>query len=74
MHRSPRLSVDLVLSKILAKEISLKSYSEKGIISAPNPYVLVIPSKSPPNSQKKSYTRVAFDECIFCNQKDHWKT
>ena len=27
LHRSPRLSVDLVVSKLLAKEIRLKSYS-----------------------------------------------
>ena len=27
LHRSPRLSVELVVSKLLAKEIRLKSYS-----------------------------------------------
>ena len=72
LHRSPLPSVNLIVSELLAEEMPLKSHSEKGIISAPNPFVLVVPSKSPPNSRNKTYTQVAFDECVFCKQKGHW--
>ena len=61
------------MSELLAEEIRLKFHSKKGILSTLNPSVLVVPSKLPPNSQKKTYTRVAFDECNFCKQKGHWK-
>ena len=74
LHRSPRISIDSIVSKLLAEELRLKSHSEKGILSALNPYVLVVPSKSPPKSQNSTYTWVVFDECSFCKKKVHWKT
>ncbi|XP_061949876.1 uncharacterized protein LOC133673190 isoform X2 [Populus nigra] len=73
LHRSPLPSVDSVVSELLAEEIRLQSYSEKGILSASNPSVLAVPSKSFSNHQNKPSTRVGFDECSFCKQKGHWK-
>jgi hypothetical protein len=72
LHCSPLPSVDSVVSELLAEEIHLQSYSEKGILSASNPSVLAVPSKPLSNHQNKSYTRVGFDECSFCKQKGHW--
>ena len=69
LHRSPLPSVDSVVSELLAEEIRLKSYSEKGILS--NPSVLAVPPKPFSNNQNKPYTRPAFDECSFCKQKGH---
>jgi hypothetical protein len=74
LHRSLLPSVDSVVSELLAEEIRLQSYSEKGILSASNPSVLTVPSKQFPNHHYKPYTRVGFDECILCKQKGHWKT
>jgi len=65
LHRSPLPSVDSVVSELLAEEIRLQSYSEKEILSASNPSVLVVPSKSFFNHQNKPYTRVGFDKCSF---------
>jgi len=65
LHRSPLPSVDSVVSELLAEEIRLQSYSEKEILSASNPSVLVVPSKSFSNHQNKPYTRVGFDKCSF---------
>ncbi|XP_031257396.1 uncharacterized protein LOC116115383 [Pistacia vera] len=73
LHRSPLLSIDSIVSELLAEEIRLKSHSEKGIFSTSNPSVLAIPSKPVFNNQNKPYTRVAFDECSFCKQKGLWK-
>jgi hypothetical protein len=73
LHHSPLPSVDSVVNELLAEEIHLQSYSEKGIIFASNPYVLAIPSKPFSNHQNKPYTRVGFDECSLCKQKGHWK-
>jgi hypothetical protein len=73
LHRSPLSSVDSVVSELLAEEIRLQSYSEKGILSTSNPSVLAVPSKSFFNHQNKSYTRVDFDECSLYKQKGHWK-
>ena len=36
MHRSPLPSIDSVVSELLAEEIRLQSYSEKGILSTSN--------------------------------------
>ena len=72
LHGSPLPFIESVVSELLVEEIHLKSHSEKGILFALNPYVLVVPSKMPLNSQNKTYTWVAFDECIFCKQKGHW--
>jgi len=66
LHCSPLSSVDSVVSELLAEEIHLQSYFEKRILSALNPSVLAVPSKSFSNYQNKPYTRVAFDECSFC--------
>jgi len=66
LHRSPLPSVDSVVSELLAEEIRLQSYSEKGILSASNSSVLAVPSKPFSNHQNKPYTRVGFDECSFC--------
>ena len=73
LHRSPLPFVDSVVSELLAEEIRLQSYSEKGILSASNPSILAVPSKAFSNHQNKSYTRVGFDEWSFCKQKGHWK-
>jgi len=73
LHRSPLPFVDSVVSELLAEEIRLQSYSEKGILSASNPSVLAVPSKPFSNHQNKPYTRVGFDECSFCKHKGHWK-
>jgi len=40
LHRSPLPSVDSVVSELLAEEIRLQSYSEKGIFSASNQFFL----------------------------------
>jgi len=45
LHRSPLPSVDSVVSELLAGEIRLQLYSEKGILSASNPSILAVPSK-----------------------------
>ena len=73
LHHSPILSIDSVVSELLAEETRLKSYFEKGIISTPNPSMLVVPSKPSSNNQNRTSTRVAFNECSFCKQKGHWK-
>ena len=49
LHRSPLPSVDSIVSELLAEEICLQSYSEKGILSALNPSILVVPSKPSSN-------------------------
>jgi len=71
LHRSPLPSVNSVFSELLAEEIRLHCYSEKRILSASNPSILAVPSKSFSNHQNKSYTRVDFDECSFYKQKGH---
>jgi len=73
LHHSPLPSVDSVVSELLAEEIHLHSYSEKGILSASNPSVLVVPSKPFSNHQNKPYTRVGFDKFSLYKQKGHWK-
>jgi hypothetical protein len=73
LHRSPLSFVDSVVSVLLAEKIHIQSYSEKEILSAWNPSILVVPSKTFFNHQNKPYTRIAFDECSFCKQKGHWK-
>ena len=50
LHRSPLLSIDSIVSELLAGEIHLKSHAEKGILSTLNPSVLAIPSKSSSNN------------------------
>jgi hypothetical protein len=71
LHRSPLPFVDSIVNELLAEEIRLQSYSEKGILSASNPSVLAVPSKPSSNHQNKPYTKVGFDECSFCKQKGH---
>jgi len=71
LHCSPLSSIDSVVSKLLADEICLQSYSEKEILSASNPSVLAVPSKLFFNHQNKPDTRVGFDEYSFCKQKGH---
>ena len=73
LHRSPLPSFDSVFSELLVEEIRLQSYSEKRILFASNPSVLVVPSKPFSNHQNKPYTRAGVDECSFCKQKGHWK-
>ena len=73
LHRSPLPSIESIVSELLAKEIRLKSHFEKGIQYASIPFVLVVPSKPPSNSQNKNYTQVSFDEYNACKQKGHWK-
>jgi hypothetical protein len=73
LHRSPLPSVDSVISELLAEEIHLQSYSEKGILSTLNPSILAVPSKKFSNHHHKPYTGVGFDECSFYKQKGHWK-
>jgi hypothetical protein len=73
LHRSPLPSVDSVVSELLAEEIHLHSYSEKGILSASNHFVLAVPSKPFSNHQNKPYTRVGFDEFSLYKQKGQWK-
>jgi hypothetical protein len=73
LHRSPLSSVDSIVIELLAEKIRLQSYSEKKIISASNPSILVVLSKPLSNHQNKPYTKVGFDECNFCKQKGHWK-
>jgi hypothetical protein len=65
LHHSPFLSIDSVVSELLAEEIRLQSYSEKGIISTSNPYVLAVSFKPLFNNQNKLYISDAFDECSF---------
>jgi len=65
LYRSPLPSVNYVVSELLVEEIHLQSYSEKEILSASNPSILAVPSKSFFNYQNKPYTRVGFDEYSF---------
>jgi hypothetical protein len=65
LHHSPFLSIDSVVSELLAEEIRLQSYFEKGIISTFNPYLLAISFKPLSNNQNKPYISDAFDECSF---------
>jgi len=74
LHRSSLSFVDTIVSELLAEEICLQFYSERGILSTSNPSVLAVPSKPSFNHQNKPYTRVGFDECSFCKQKGHWNT
>jgi len=46
LHHSTLFSIDYVISKLLAQEIHLQSYSKKEIIFASNRSVLAVPSKS----------------------------
>ena len=73
LHRFPLASIDLVVSELLAEEIHLKSYSNKGILSTSNSSMLAAPFKPFSNNQNKPYIRVAFDEFSFSKQKGHWK-
>ena len=66
LHRSPLPSIDSVVSELLVEETCLKSHSEKGNLSTPNPSVLIVPSKSSSNNQNRTSTRAAFDEYSFC--------
>jgi hypothetical protein len=61
LHRSPLSSVDSIVIELLAEKIRLQSYSEKKIISASNPSILVVLSKPLSNHQNKPYTKVGFD-------------
>jgi len=74
LHCFSLLSVDSVISELLAEKIRFQFYSEKEILYASNHFVLAVPSKSFSNHQNKPYTKVDFDECSFCKQKGHWKT
>ena len=69
LHCSPLFSV--VVSDLLAEKIQLQSYSEKKILFASNPSILVVLSKSFSNNQNKPYIWDAFDECNFYKQKGH---
>ena len=69
LHRSPLPLADSIVSELLAKETCHNSHSEKGILFASNPFVLVVPSKLPPNRKNKTYTLVAFDKCSFASKK-----
>jgi hypothetical protein len=53
MHCSPLPFVDSVVSELLAEEIHLQSYSEKGILSTSNPSILAVPSKQFSNHHYK---------------------
>ena len=53
---SPLPFVDSMLSELLVEKIRLKSHSKKGILSALNSSVLVVPFKPLYNSQNKTYT------------------
>jgi hypothetical protein len=59
LHRSPLPFVYSVVSELLTEEIHLQSYSEKGILSTLNSYVLAIPFKSFSNHQNKPQTMSA---------------
>lgn len=41
LHRIPLPFVDLIVNDFLAKEMHFKSHAEKGILPAPNSFVLV---------------------------------
>ncbi|KAL5734501.1 hypothetical protein ACOSP7_032362 [Xanthoceras sorbifolium] len=71
LHRSPLLSVDSVVSELLADEIRLKSQTGKGILLIPTQSVLAVPSRPHASYENKPYLRVGFDECSFCKQKGH---
>ena len=73
LYRYPLSSIEFIVNELLIEGTCLQSYSKKGIVSASNPSILAVPSKSFSNHQNKSYTRVGFDECSFCKQKGHWK-
>ena len=45
VHRSTLPFVDSVVSELLDEKTRLNSHSNKRIISASNPFVLVVPSK-----------------------------
>ncbi|TXG54110.1 hypothetical protein EZV62_019366 [Acer yangbiense] len=66
LHRSPLPYFDLVVSELLAEEIRLKSQARKGILPAPNPYVLAVLSRPPSNFENRPYSKVGIDECSFC--------
>jgi hypothetical protein len=46
LHHLALFSIDSVISKLLAQEIHLQSYSKKEIPFASNRFVLAVPSKS----------------------------
>ncbi|KAK0583513.1 hypothetical protein LWI29_037703 [Acer saccharum] len=66
LHRNPLPYVDLVVSELLAEEIRFKSQAGKGILSAPNPSVLAVPSRPPSNFENMPYSKVGIDEYSFC--------
>lgn len=71
LHHNPLPSVDSIVNKLLAKEIRLKSWVDKGILSSPNPSVFVVFPRPPSNNQSKPQAKVWYHECGFCKQKGH---
>lgn len=69
LHRSPLPSVDSVVSELLAEEIRLKSYSEKGIVGPP-PSVLAAHSKPHFDNQNKPLTRIGVTTEIASGRRE----
>ena len=69
MHRSLFPYVDSIVSELLAEETRLKSHSEKGILSNPNPFVLAVPSKSSSNNQNRTSIGLPLMSAVFVSRK-----
>ena len=66
LHRNPLPSVDSVVSELLAEEIRLKSHTEKDTPILTTPSVFAVPHRPIGNTQFRSHTTTAQDECRFC--------
>ena len=70
LHRSPLPSVDSVVNELLADEICLKFQAGKGILPAPNPSVLLVPSRPSAHYETKPHLRVGLMNAVFASKKD----
>jgi len=69
LHRSPLSSVDSIVIELLTEKIHLQSYSEKKILSASNPSVLVVLSKPLSNHQNSHTQKLASMSAISVSRK-----
>ena len=75
LHRSPLPTVDSVVHELIAEETRIKSQVDKGskVTTTPVVFAASTDQSRPPRTQTRQSPNVAFDECAFCKQKNHWK-
>ncbi|KAM3302948.1 putative mitochondrial protein like [Capsicum chacoense] len=75
LHRSPLPTVDSVVHELIAEETRIKSQVVQGskVTTTPVVFAASTDQSRPPRTQTRQSPKVAFDECAFCKQKNHWK-